>query len=113
MILYLDRDHLLIFPIYSRILNSLKLDRQEEEFKEKEREIALAKKQAEELKNNADDLQARLDAALADNVKVKDTLTKEQQAAIEAEEQCAKLEGMKNKLEDEVSVSFHFPVKII
>ena len=81
------------------------LYRQEEEFKEKEREIEKAKKQAEEFKAQTDDLQSRLDAALAENVKVKDTLTKEQQAAIEAEEQCTKLEAMKSKLEDEVSVS--------
>ena len=41
---------------------------------------------------------------MAENAKVKDNLTKEQQAAIEAEEQCTKLEAMKSKLEDEVSV---------
>jgi predicted nuclease with TOPRIM domain len=60
---------------------------------------------ADEFKIQTDDLQAKLDAALTESTKVKDNLAKEQQAAIEAEEQCTKLEAMKSKLEDEISVS--------
>ncbi|KAL5264132.1 hypothetical protein ACHWQZ_G005272 [Mnemiopsis leidyi] len=89
--------------LFTKVKPLLSVTRQEEEFKEKEREIEKVRKQADEYKVQSDDLQAKLDAALAENVKVKDTLTKEQQAAIEAEEQCTKLEAMKSKLEDEVS----------
>ncbi|XP_063675609.1 myosin heavy chain, striated muscle-like isoform X4 [Bolinopsis microptera] len=89
--------------LFTKVKPLLSVTRQEEEFKEKEKEIERARIQAEEFKVHTDDLQARLDAALTENGKVKDTLTKEQQAAIEAEEQCTKLESMKSKLEDEVS----------
>jgi len=53
-----------------------------------------------------DEVQEKLDVVNSENGKIKDALEKEQQAAIEAEEQCTKLESMKGKLEDEVSVSW-------
>jgi len=89
--------------LFTKVKPLLSVTRQEEEFKEKEREIEKAKKVADEFKIQTDDLQAKLDAALTESTKVKDNLAKEQQAAIEAEEQCTKLEAMKSKLEDEIS----------
>ena len=39
---------------------------------------------------------------------MKDALEKEQQAAMEAEEACIKLEGKKNELEDEITVCTNY-----
>ena len=52
-----------------------------------------------------EDLSAKVAQLQAENKEVKEALQKESQAAVEAEEQCGKLETMKQKLEDEMTVS--------
>ena len=49
------------------------------------------------------EMEDSLTTVQTENNKIKDALEKEQQAAIEAEEACTKLEGMKGKLEDEIA----------
>ena len=52
-----------------------------------------------------EDLSGKVAQLQAENKEVRDALQKESQAAVEAEEQCTKLDTMKQKLEDEVTVS--------
>ena len=59
----------------------------------------------DETKAENAELQTKMETLNSEHSKIKDSLEKEQQAAIEAEEQCTKLEGMKQMLEDEVTVS--------